>query len=108
MTINTTFKDVIARPFFGRVIWVLFAVVFFYSGLYFTEFVMAPSEFAGGWLWLWVAAFPFLLPTFFVVNRRYGCATGACRGGSCAVPPSGADKAQKSGKGFSVSRMPGA
>ena len=77
MAINATFRDLIARPFFGRVIWVLFAIVFFYSGMYFTEFVMAPREFTGGWLWLWVTAFPFLLPAFFVVNRRYGCATGA-------------------------------
>lgn len=105
---NATFRELIARPFFGRLIWVLFAIVFFYSGLYFTEFVMAPREFAGGWLWLWVAAFPFLLPAFFVVNRRYGCATGACRGGVCKLPQNSEVAQKRTDDGFSVHRMPGA
>ena len=108
MAINATFRDLIARPFFGRVIWVLFAIVFFYSGMYFTEFVMAPREFTGGWLWLWVTAFPFLLPAFFVVNRRYGCATGACRGGKCELPQNNESAKKRPSDGFSVHRMPGA
>lgn len=113
MNVNSnSFTELVARPFVGRVIWVLFAIVFFYSGLYFTEFVMAPRSFAGGWLWLWVAAFPFLLPAFFIVNRRFGCASGACREGACAVPTPGEQdgrgpRGRKSDR-ISVPRMPGA
>lgn len=109
---SSAFNELVARPFLGRVIWMVFAIVFFYSGMYFTEFIMAPREFAGGWLWMWVAAFPFLLPAFFVVNRRYGCATGACRGETCAVPEpeddAGAPPAGKKPNRISVTRMPGA
>jgi len=106
---NANFREMVARPFAGRVIWIGFAVLFFYSGMYFTEFVMAPGSFAGGWLWLWVAAFPVLLPLFFVVNRRYGCATGACRRGACELPAQGGKpEARKSVDGFSVKQMPGA
>lgn len=67
----------------GTLIWLGFAAVFFYSGLYFTEWVLQTEEFAGGWRWILVVAFPFLVPGFFVVNRRYGCASGGCVGGSC-------------------------
>lgn len=94
-------QNLLLRPIFGRVVWVAFAIVFFYSGLYFTEWLLEPGKFAGGWRWLGVAAFPFLLPAFFVVNRRYGCASGACR-----VPSAGID--EKKGDRISVPPMPGA
>lgn len=67
----------------GWIAWVGFAIVFFYSGLFFTEWLL-DDGFGGGWRWILVAVFPLLVPAFFVVNRRYGCASGACsikRGG---------------------------
>ena len=66
-------------PLMGRVLWVLFAIVFFQSGLTFTTWLLEPESFEGGFQWLWVVAFPFLVPAFFAVNRRLGCASGACR-----------------------------
>ena len=72
-------KTIMALPGAGRIVWLLFAVLFFYSGLYTTEWLMQPEQFAGGWRWLLVGLFPVLLPMFFLVNRRYGCASGACR-----------------------------
>ena len=88
----------IVQAIVGRLIWVMFAFVFFYSGLFTTEWLFEPEKFAGGWRWILVGLFPVLVPAFFVVNRRYGCASGSCRGRACspdaAVPP--------------VKRMPGA
>jgi hypothetical protein len=49
----------------GRVIWVLFAFVFFYSGLFTTEWLLEPEHFAGGWRWVLVGLFPVLVPAFF-------------------------------------------
>jgi hypothetical protein len=82
----------------GRLIWVAFAVVFFYSGLFTTEWLLEPEQFAGGWRWILVGLFPVLVPAFFVVNRRYGCASGACRTGTRAL----------GGGSAPVKRMPGA
>ena len=79
------YNNEFTRWLWGRLIWVAFAFVFFYSGLYTTEWLLEPEQFAGGWHWLLVALFPVLLPAFFVVNRRYGCASGACRAGTCNV-----------------------
>ena len=75
----------VARAVLGKVIWIAFAVLFFYSGLFFTEWLLETEKFAGGWRWILVAAFPFLVPGFFVVNRRYGCASGGCGAGSCKI-----------------------
>ena len=61
-----------------RLIWVLFAIVFYQSGLTATVWLMEPENFHGGIQWLWLALFPALLPLFFIVNRLCGCATGAC------------------------------
>jgi hypothetical protein len=91
-------KLFLAHRVTGHLVWLLFAVVFFYSGLYATEWLLAPDSFAGGWRWVLVAGFPLLLPMFFVVNRRFGCASGACR-----VPPAG-DR----NKSIPMIRMPGA
>ncbi len=68
-----------------RILWVIFAVLFYQSGLTFTIFVMTPEKFAGGWQWLWVGLFPILLPAFFIVNRYLGCATGQCHTGTCEI-----------------------
>ena len=83
----------------GRAIWVLFAFVFFYSGLFTTEWLLAPGEFEGGWRWVLVGLFPLLVPAFFVVNRRFGCASGRCLGRTCS--PAGDDPPP-------VKQMPGA
>jgi len=69
----------------GRVIWVLFAFVFFYSGLFTTEWLLEPEQFSGGWRWILVGLFPVLVPAFFVVNRRFGCASGMCSGSTCSA-----------------------
>ena len=80
-------KNFVARPLVGRLIWIAFAFLFFFSGLYTTEWLLQPEQFAGEWIqWVLVVLFPLLLVGFFVVNRRFGCASGACRvpsTGSC-------------------------
>ena len=80
-------------------IWVLFAIVFYQSGLTATVWLLEPENFNGGMDWLWLALFPVLFPLFFVVNRYCGCATGACAIGrekACAV---GQDRKWDAGKG---------
>ena len=62
-----------------KILWVAFSIVFFYSGLFFTEWFLDAEAFAGGWRWVMIAAFPFLVPAMFIVNRRYGCAAGVCK-----------------------------
>ncbi len=61
-----------------RLIWVLFLIAFFQSGLVTTTWLLEPENFEGGLDWLWLGLFPLLLPLFFVMNRRFGCAAGAC------------------------------
>ncbi len=91
----------LARPLWRRVIWVLFAVVFYFSGQAATILVLEPGSFAGGIIdWILVGIFPLLVPGFFLVNRRYGCASGACRMPASAP---GKDKVR-----VSIMRMPGA
>ena len=67
------------KPALGMTIWLGFAIAFFYSGLFFTQWVLGDESFAGGWRWIMVATFPFLVPGFFLVNRHYGCASGSCK-----------------------------
>ena len=68
------------KGFIGRLIWVAFAFLFFFSGLFTTEWLLEPEQFAGEWIqWALIALFPFLFFGFFIVNRRFGCASGACR-----------------------------
>jgi len=57
---------------------VLYAVLFYNAGLASTTWLIEPDVFAGGWQWLWVAAFPVLLIGFFKFNRYLGCAGGSC------------------------------
>lgn len=75
-------RELLARalrsPLGQRLLWVLFAILFYYAGLAFTTWLLQPEAFAGGLRWILVALFPILLPAFFVVNRRLGCASGSC------------------------------
>lgn len=84
---RATRSSATAGRYFGLIIWLGFAFVFYRSGLAVTTWLLEPEHFAGGIDWVWVALFPVLVPGFFVVNRRYGCASGACRAASCESPP---------------------
>ena len=71
--------DIAASNVFTRwAVYFGFAFVFFNSGLQLTTLIVEPEAFTGGPAWIWVALFPFLLVGFFVVNRRFGCASGQC------------------------------
>ncbi len=59
-------------------VWIGFAIVFYKSGETFTVWLLEPGQIADRVQWMWIALFPLLLPLFFVVNRRFGCASGAC------------------------------
>lgn len=87
-----------------RILWVIFAILFYQSGLAFTIFVMTPEKFTGGGQWVWVVLFPVLLPAFFIVNKYLGCATGQCHTGTCEIQgtPSNSDKTSSQ-----FDRMPG-
>ena len=74
----TNLERLLASGMTRSVIWVLFAILFYQSGLTATVWLMEPENFRGGIDWLWLALFPVLFPLFFVVNRVCGCATGAC------------------------------
>ena len=91
-------NNAIVKAIAGRLIWILFAFVFFYSGLFTTEWLLEPDTFAGGWRWILVGLFPVLVPAFFKVNRRFGCASGACMGRTCPNEK----------KELSIKQMPGA
>ncbi len=89
------------HPLLRRLAWVLFAAVFYTSGLAATTWLLEPERLDGLADTLWALAFPLLLPAFFRVNGRLGCAGGPCRQGRCA-PPS------KDEKGIPYpDRMPG-
>jgi hypothetical protein len=75
-----------SHPLARRMLWVVFAILFYYSGLNFTIWLLEPENFAGGVDWVWVALFPVLLPAFFLVNRHLGCASGRCASGECKIP----------------------
>ncbi|MCK5876508.1 MAG: hypothetical protein KAG43_02645 [Candidatus Marithrix sp.] len=66
-----------------RLIWLVFAIIFYQSGLAFTILIMEPSEFTGGFQWVWVLLFPILLPAFFIINKHLGCAS--CEDGQCST-----------------------
>ena len=68
-----------------RFIWLIFAILFYQSGLAFTILIMTPDEFTGGFQWVWALTFPILLPSFFIINKHLGCATGACQDGQCST-----------------------
>lgn len=66
------------RPVLRLLAWLLFAVLFYYSGEQFMLWLLKPERFAGGWRWLLAGLFPLLVPAFFVVNHRLGCGRGVC------------------------------
>jgi hypothetical protein len=66
------------HPLARWLVWLGFAALFFRSGLSATTWLLAREQFAGGADWVWLALFPVLLPLFFVVNGRFGCAGGSC------------------------------
>jgi hypothetical protein len=90
-------------PMGKRLLWVLFAILFYQSGLAFTVWLLEPESFQGGIEWLWILLFPVLLPAFFIVNRHLGCATGQCHSGQCELPDGRDNKDDFFGGG----RMPG-
>lgn len=69
---------IVASTPFRWLVWLGFAIVFYKSGETFTVWLLEPGQVAGVLQWIWIALFPLLLPLFFVVNRRFGCASGAC------------------------------
>jgi len=82
------------RPILMRLAWLLFAILFYQSGLNFTQWLLEPDSFAGGLALFWVALFPFLVPMFFVVNRYLGCASGLCHSDTSGPGQSEPDAAQ--------------
>lgn len=71
-----------SNPVVRWLIWIVFAMVFYRSGLTATVWLMEPESFNGGIDWLWLLLFPVLVPLFFVVNRHFGCASGSCSAGA--------------------------
>lgn len=69
---------VAANPLYRWLVWFGFAILFYTSGQAFTVWLLEPEPVQAGLQWLWIALFPVLLPAFFVVNRRFGCASGSC------------------------------
>ncbi len=67
-----------AHPLFARVLWVLYAWLFYQSGLTATVWLLEPEQFNGGTDWLWLILAPIVLPMFFFVNRHLGCTGGYC------------------------------
>ncbi len=61
-----------------NLVWFLFAILFYFSGQSFSIWLLEPENFTGGLEWILVASFPLLLPTFFYINSKFGCASGAC------------------------------
>jgi hypothetical protein len=77
MNIQTIFA-IFAHPASRRIYWFLFAILFYISGQGFTVWLLEPETFGGGWGWIWMAAFPVLLPAFFLINHRLGCGSDQC------------------------------
>lgn len=83
------------NPFLRLAVYVSFAIVFFYSGLGVTTWLVEPEQLRPIDKILG-AFFPVLLPLFFVVNRYFGCGAGGCAGGTCVVPPEGGARRSES------------
>jgi hypothetical protein len=103
----STRQRLMASPLFKRVLWVLFAILFYNSGQAFTIWLLEPENFAGGVDWFWMVLFPVLLPAFFVVNRHLGCASGACSDGHCELPAGEGEQKGEQDKVFYNWRSPG-
>ena len=78
-------QTALLSPLGRRLLWVLFAILFYLSGEATTIWLLEPASFPGGWHWLRVALFPVLLPAFFVLQRFFGCSSGHCQSGACPV-----------------------
>lgn len=98
-------QALIRRPIFNRLLWILFAIAFFQSGMAFTTLALEPESFRGGLDWLWAILFPLLFPAFFIVNRRLGCGTGRCTANAC-VQSSATPEAPREGGSGGVGPMP--
>ena len=72
-------QNLLSNPVMGWFIWFGFAVLFYQSGMHLTIWLVEPENFEGGLTWLWIGAFPLLFVAFFHINRRFGCASGACK-----------------------------
>ena len=73
------FQRFLYSPLGRRLIWVIFAVLFYLSGEAVTIWLLESQEFSGGWQWLWLGLFPILLPAFFLLQRFFGCSGGQCQ-----------------------------
>ncbi len=76
-------RTLLAHPLSRRLGWVGFGILFYLSGEAATIWLLEPEQFTGGWQTFWLALFPVLLPAFFLLQRWFGCASGACRQGHC-------------------------
>ncbi|TNG00162.1 MAG: hypothetical protein EP297_04225 [Gammaproteobacteria bacterium] len=84
--ITSTFEQLQRLPWLAKqVVWFGFAILFYNSGYNLTVLLVEPENFTGGWQWFWIALFPLMLPTFFLVNRYCGCASGNCSRGQCQI-----------------------
>ena len=81
-----TILQVFVSPMGKRFLWVLFGIIFYISGESFLLWLLEPENFTGGYRWFFAAVFPVLFPLSFFVNKRLGCATGACMAGQCKLP----------------------
>ena len=77
-----------------RMVWLLFAILFYQSGLAFTTALLDPAPGLGRVDGALAAIFPVLVFAFFRLNRWAGCGSLACavtqrRGIGGACPPAG-------------------
>lgn len=79
---TTRLNAIVTNPLCRWFVWLGFAILFYNSGEAFTVWLLEPQRIQGVLQWLWIALFPALLPAFFVVNRRFGCASGSCSAGN--------------------------
>jgi hypothetical protein len=80
------FSVLMSKPWFKPVFWILFLALFYQSGLAFTILLLEPENFEGGLQWGWAVLFPLLLPGYFYLNHRFGCAFGSCAVKGSQVP----------------------
>jgi uncharacterized membrane protein HdeD (DUF308 family) len=80
---ESAIRTVLYSPLGRRLLWVLFAVLFYQSGEATLIWLLEPTNFEGGWNWIWVALFTILLPAFFALQPFFGCASGDCQTGAC-------------------------
>jgi len=92
----------ITSPLGRRLIWVLFAILFYLSGEAATIWLLEPEAFQGGWQWLWLGLFPVFLPAFFMLQRFFGCS-----GGQCQIDPTKQPSKKKPTAVYYINRPPG-